>query len=91
MSNVIIATDAFAAVKHPGKRVSDDEMKGRSFCDLMAVASGEQRLPTHCWECRIQGTAINPLRFEPVDRNPEKLVRAYLYRAVCARCTYRSR
>ena len=70
-------------VRHPMKRVSDDEMSARGLCDIQ---DPDAVLPQKCSVCGAQASQFNPLRLLPVDRNPSALARAYLYRSQCARC-----
>lgn len=84
--SVIVFPDV-KPIKHPGKRMSEDEMRARSVCDLK---DPNARFPTHCSECRQKSTALNPMRLVPVTRDMKDLVRAYLYRAICANCTFKN-
>ena len=71
-------------IAHPMKRMSEDEMLGRSLCDIQ---DPNATFPSHCSACRCPGTHANPLRLVPIDRAPKALARAYLYRSICRTCT----
>ena len=77
----LIVTDIRQPVKHPGRRMSDDEMKGRN---LINIKDPEARYPDNCSRCGARSCFWNPLKFIPVTTDPKKLAQAYLYKAICA-------
>jgi len=70
-------------IVHPMRRMSGDEMQGRGLCDIQ---DPNATLPGECSACGIPASHFNPMRLLPVDRSPDALAKAYLYRSQCARC-----
>ena len=77
----VIVFPGVKPIKHPGRRVSEDEMQSRGLCDLK---DPNAKLPTRCAVCQTPSSPSNPLRFEPVTKDMKMLVKCYLYRARCA-------
>ena len=70
-------------VKHPGRDISYDEMIGRGLCNPMDPGAP---LPQKCSRCGGGSTARNPLMAIPIDNDPKRLAKAYLYQAICHDC-----
>ncbi len=91
MSSVIIpySEQAFrSAVRHPGRRMPDDEMFEKGLVD---IKDPNAIMPAVCSYCRQPASKDNPMRLDALDRDPRKLAKSYLYRSQCARCAHKNR
>ena len=49
--SLIITPQEFKEVRHPQRRVSDDEMQERGLCDIQDPGA---KLPSHCSRCGVR-------------------------------------
>lgn len=84
----LIVAPTEAVFRHPGRRVSDDEMHGRGLVDLKDPTA---KLPKICSVGRHAPAPGVPMQLRPVSRKPRDLVRSYLYESICADCARKRR